>query len=164
MYSKIKNDDEWWMCHCSSSGCQTLLSVMWQLECMSEKQREEEGPCSPNKRQWQMLLFTVFACHHVHHFPSSSSICIIMFVIHQHCHVHHCHCHHCVASLPWWYVLHRDECESAQNAKQGSSALGKNPKTPNTHSLTHTHTITILVQEFGAFDIEKYHLCSQKSQ
>jgi len=44
--------------------------------------------------------------------------------------------------------------------------LGKNPKTPNTHSLTHTHThtITILVQEFGAFDIEKYHLCSQKSQ
>jgi len=38
------------------------------------------------------------------------------------------------------------------------------PSTPNTHSLTHTHTITISVQEFGAFDIEKYHLCSQKSQ
>ena len=63
-----------------------------------------------------------------------------------------------------WYTLHGDERESAQNTKQGSSALEKNPKTPNTHSPTHTHTITILVQEFGAFDIEKYHLCSQKSQ
>ena len=36
------------------------------------------------------------------------------------------------------YALHGDECENAQNVKQGSSALGKNPKTPNTHSLTHT--------------------------
>jgi len=33
-----------------------------------------------------------------------------------------------------WYVLHRDECESAQNVKQGSSALGKTLK-----HLTLTH-------------------------
>jgi len=64
-----------------------------------------------------------------------------------------------------WYVLHRDEHESAQNAKEGSSALGKTLKHLTlTHQHTHTHTITISVQEFGAFDIEKYHLCSQESQ
>ena len=43
----------------------------------------------------------------------------------------------------------------------------ENPKylpLTHTHTHTHTHTITILVPEFGAFDIEKYHLCSQKSQ
>jgi len=35
---------------------------------------------------------------------------------------------------PRWYALHRDECESAQNTKQGSSALGKTLK-----HLTLTH-------------------------
>ena len=53
-------------------------------------------------------------------------------------------------------MLHGDERESVKHAKQGSSVSGKALK----HlTLIHTHTTTILVQEFGAFDIEKYHLC-----
>ena len=43
-----------------------------------------------------------------------------------------------------WDMLHRDEHESAQNAKQGSSAWGKTLK-----HLTHTHTITISVKSSG---------------
>ena len=55
-------------------------------------------------------------------------------------------------------MLHRDEHESAKHAKQGSSASGKTLKHLTlTHSLTHATTIS--VQEFRAFDIEKYHLC-----
>jgi hypothetical protein len=53
--------------------------------------------------------------------------------------------------------LHRDECESAKHAKQESSASGKTLK----HlTLTHTH-YHFSVQEFGAFDIKKYHLYFQ---
>jgi len=85
MYSKIKNDDEWQMCHRSSSGCQTLPSVTWQLEWVLEKQREE-GACSLNKWWQQMSLFTVFAHCCVHRFPSSSSIVVIVHLHHHVCH------------------------------------------------------------------------------
>jgi len=103
MYSKIKNDDKRQTCRRSSSSCQMSPSATWQLEWLSEKQKgEEEGPCSPNKRWW--LLVVVFTVFHLRHPSSSSSICIIMFVVHQHHRVHvrrHGH-RRCVVSLPWW--------------------------------------------------------------
>ena len=56
-------------------------------------------------------------------------------------------------------MLHRDEHESVKHAKQGSSASGKTLKHLTLTHTHYTHTTTILVQEFRAFDIEKYHLC-----
>ena len=53
-------------------------------------------------------------------------------------------------------MLHGDERESV---KQGSSASGKTIKHLTLTHTHYTHTTTISVQEFGAFDIEKYHLC-----
>ena len=55
--------------------------------------------------------------------------------------------------------MHGDECESVKHAKQGSSASGKTLKHLTLTHTHYTHTTTILVQEFGAFDIDKYHLC-----
>jgi len=110
MYSKIQNDDKWRMCRHSSSGCQTSPSATWQLEWVSEKQKGEEGPCSPNKRRRQMSPFAVFACRRVHRFSSSSSsssICIGVFVVHRRRRVRwfrvrrHRH-RRCMASSPWW--------------------------------------------------------------
>ena len=61
--------------------------------------------------------------------------------------------------LHQWYVFHWDERESVKHVNQGSSASGKTLKhLPLTHT-HYTHTTTISVQEFGAFEIEKYHMC-----
>jgi len=102
MYSKIKNGDKWRMCRRSSSGCQTSPLATWQLEWVSEKQKGEEGPCSPNKRRW--LLVIVFTVFHLHRPSSSLSICIIVFVVHQHCcvRVHRRGRRRCMVSSPWW--------------------------------------------------------------
>ena len=56
-------------------------------------------------------------------------------------------------------MLHGDEHESVKHAKQGSSASGKTLKHLTLTHTHYTHTTIISVQEFGAFDIEKYHLC-----
>jgi len=74
MYSKIKNDNEWWTCRHLSSSCQTSPSATWQLEWVSEKQKGEEGPCSPNKQWW--LLIVVFTVFHLCH-PSALSCLLV---------------------------------------------------------------------------------------
>ena len=56
---------------------------------------------------------------------------------------------HIAQGWPW-------KCETRETRIK---CLRKNPKHLTLTHTHYTHTTTIWVQEFGAFDIEKYHLC-----